>query len=525
MKVGSFLFLAPYTLWSMNAYAQCAVMLQCNDASIISGESTTINASGATTFHWSPADGLDVTAGEVVTASPSETTTYTATGICQWTIIDAGFAHTMGIRWDGTLWVWGANGSGQLGTGTTDPSTIPVQIGTDNDWISIAAGNYHSIALKSNGTLYGWGENTAGQLGIGTTGYELLPVQLGDDDDWTAVSTASKHSIAMKMDGSLWACGENTHGQLGDGTFEPSLTWQQVGDQNDWLSFSSQGFHTLAIRSNGTLWSWGNNDYGQLGAELPSQNMPVQIGTDADWQSVSAGYYFSFGIKTDGTLWGWGNNYSNQLGIAEVGIESVPVQIFDFVNCEKASGGFNHSLVLLTNGEVWGWGRNQEGQLALGNNTDQPTPLFIANDMGLIAADNEFSFFQGDETELMASGINDVGQLGLGLIGAQNTMVAVSGGSSSSLMTIEVGLSVSEYVSTASWQVFPNPTDDYVTLQCTRIASSFTYALHDCSGRKLLEGRVTSATTRIETNAITSGAYFLRLKSEDENLCLPVIVR
>jgi hypothetical protein len=47
---------------------------------ITQGSSTPLTASGAASYSWSPADGLDVTTGATVNASPSATTTYTVTG-------------------------------------------------------------------------------------------------------------------------------------------------------------------------------------------------------------------------------------------------------------------------------------------------------------------------------------------------------------------------------------------------------------------------------------------------------------
>ncbi len=48
--------------------------------SICSGASTTLTASGATNYTWSPATGLSSTTGATVTANPTSTTTYTVTG-------------------------------------------------------------------------------------------------------------------------------------------------------------------------------------------------------------------------------------------------------------------------------------------------------------------------------------------------------------------------------------------------------------------------------------------------------------
>jgi gliding motility-associated-like protein len=50
------------------------------DVSICAGSGTTLTASGATTYSWSPAAGLSATTGPSVTATPAATTTYTVTG-------------------------------------------------------------------------------------------------------------------------------------------------------------------------------------------------------------------------------------------------------------------------------------------------------------------------------------------------------------------------------------------------------------------------------------------------------------
>ena len=49
-------------------------------ATICSGSSSTLTASGATSYSWSPATGLSATSGASVTANPLTTTTYTVTG-------------------------------------------------------------------------------------------------------------------------------------------------------------------------------------------------------------------------------------------------------------------------------------------------------------------------------------------------------------------------------------------------------------------------------------------------------------
>ena len=55
--------------------------LSVNSATYCVGNSATLIASGASTYNWNPATGLNTTTGATVTASPTVTTTYTITGV------------------------------------------------------------------------------------------------------------------------------------------------------------------------------------------------------------------------------------------------------------------------------------------------------------------------------------------------------------------------------------------------------------------------------------------------------------
>ena len=61
----------------------------------------------------------------------------------------------------GELWVWGINGNGQLGDGTTTQKSSPVQI-AGTTWSQVACGNRCTAAIKTDGTLWAWGDNQYG---------------------------------------------------------------------------------------------------------------------------------------------------------------------------------------------------------------------------------------------------------------------------------------------------------------------------------------------------------------------------
>ena len=91
----------------------------------------------------------------------------TQVGTSSWTSVSAGGTHTLGVKYDNTLWAWGYNANGQLGGSDTINRSSPVQIGTSS-WSQVSSGDSHNIILKSDGTINTFGLNSFGQLGDGT---------------------------------------------------------------------------------------------------------------------------------------------------------------------------------------------------------------------------------------------------------------------------------------------------------------------------------------------------------------------
>lgn len=140
--------------------------------------------------------------------------------------IAGGHLHFLALRDDGSLWAWGFNDSGQLGNGTTQFSSTPVQVLLMNSSPirAIAAGGHHSLALLDDGSVYAWGSNSRGQLGIGSTTNALEPTLVTELSDIIKISAGGSHSLALQAGGSVYAWGANTYGQLGDGTNEDRTT-------------------------------------------------------------------------------------------------------------------------------------------------------------------------------------------------------------------------------------------------------------------------------------------------------------
>ncbi|MBN2036743.1 MAG: hypothetical protein JW768_08390, partial [Chitinispirillaceae bacterium] len=232
--------------------------------------------------------------------------------------VSAGAVHTMFLKYDGTLWAFGENYYGQLGTGDTTDRRAPIQV--MSDVAAVSAGGQHTMILKKDGSLWATGYNNSGQLGDGTTAPRNSPVQIIIPGGGTvsAVSAGSYHTMILKSDGTLWATGYNNYGQLGDNSTSNRLS--PVYIMAGVRAVSAGINHTMIIRNDGRLLGTGYNRYGQLcRADSLNDSTPrlvstTIIPTGAVVRAVVAGENSTLFLRGD-TLWGAGRNNYGELGV------------------------------------------------------------------------------------------------------------------------------------------------------------------------------------------------------------------
>src|SRR6185295_1927624 len=142
-------------------------------------------------------------------------------GLTGLTAISTGDRHTLFLRNDGKVFVAGANDWGQLGLGTITPigNVIePTQVPNLTGIVAIAAGSLHSYALREDGTVWAWGINQSGELGTGSTSAPVpSPVNVSVVKGVTAIAAGSATGFALRSDGSVYSWGLNSGGTLGNG--------------------------------------------------------------------------------------------------------------------------------------------------------------------------------------------------------------------------------------------------------------------------------------------------------------------
>ena len=369
----------------------------------------------------------------------------TAGGGTTWKQVDADGYQTAAIKTDGTLWTWGNNQYGMLGDGTVVNKSSPVTVaGGGTTWSQVSVGVYHTGAIKTDGTLWTWGYNFYGQLGTGNTvGYSSPVTTAGGGTTWKQVAVGNYHSsYAIKTDGTLWTWGYNlTYGALGDGTVvNKSSPATVAGGGTTWNQVAAGFALAIAVKTDGTLWSWGNNAIGQLGdgASANKSSPSTTIGGGTNWSQVSANMSSPAAVKTDGTLWAWGNNANGQLGNNTTTNSSSPgTTIGGGTTWAQVACGYYHTVATKTDGTVWGFGDNTYGQL--GNNTTTTTlsPVSItvgatawSTVTGTISAGQYHSGGIKTDGTLWTWGRNKYGALGVGFynISSVNSPISIAYG-------------------------------------------------------------------------------------------------
>ena len=310
----------------------------------------------------------------------------TLSGNTQWKSVSKGQQIVSAIKTNGSLWVWGKISylGINISSATAYMSTPVTTFAGGNDWKEVSCGLTHIGAIKYDGSLWVWGNNgsVSGNLGTNDTTDRLTPVTtFAGGNDWKQVSCNDLHTSAIKTDGSLWMWGDNTSGKLGtNDTITRSTPVTTFAGGNDWKQVSCGRDCSAAIKTDGSLWTWGKNDFGSLAInDNITRSTPVTtISGGNDWKQVAVSKHSMAAIKTDGSLWVWGNNGIGNLGTNDAITRSTPVTTFaGGYDWKQVSIGENDNNIaaVKTDGSLWTWGFGNYG--ALGTNTfrDSSTPV------------------------------------------------------------------------------------------------------------------------------------------------------
>ena len=290
--------------------------------------------------------------------------------------IAAGSEFTCAIKSDDTMWCWGKNDQGQLGSTAhmaLSESLTPVQtssLGGGRVPMKIVAGTRHACVLAADGSVWCWGDSAQGQGGAnGVTVLDPTQVSLGDTA--TLIAAGGANTCAVLTDNSLKCWGQNNVGQLGIGSTDGIAHYTPTTVSSIPASFSVAsidiGTGSVCVSSAANeVWCWGKNNYGQLGtgataASVSTPGRTLALGGLAS--SVAAGADHSCAVVGAGLMCFGRNNYG-QIGQAlATTSDATPRAVMVSGSVAAVTAGDTHTCIRLSTGAVQCFGRNNNSQL------------------------------------------------------------------------------------------------------------------------------------------------------------------
>jgi alpha-tubulin suppressor-like RCC1 family protein len=354
-------------------------------------------------------------------------------GLTNAVAVAAGGGHTCALLADDTGRCWGANGSGELGNGTTSVSRTPTTVAGGGGSVTaraVAAGGSHTCALRANSTISCWGHNFVGQLGDGTTTDRSSPVSVSGLTNAVAIVAGGFHTCAILAAGTARCWGANNQGELGDGTTTSRLSPVSVSGLTNAVAVAAGGTHTCALLADGKARCWGANDSGQVGAghTSPLGSPPVSVTGLTNAVAITAGADHTCALLADGTVRCWGRNSEGQLGDGTTTDRSSPVSVAGLSNAVAITAGADHTCALLADGTARCWGFNTDGELGEGTSSlprSVPSTVSGLTNAGGIAGGANHTCALAAAGNEYCWGYNVNGQLGDNTTSQRLTPVAV----------------------------------------------------------------------------------------------------
>ncbi|MBX3029237.1 MAG: hypothetical protein KF809_03690 [Chloroflexi bacterium] len=378
--------------------------------------------------------------------------------------ISAGARHVCAVKTNGTVWCWGFNKQGQLGDGTTTTRRRPVRVNLHmgstrtalNNVVQVAAGGNFTCARRTDHTVWCWGANGQGQLGTGSVGGltgVLRQVKLGNPA-FTAVtdlSAGGAHACAATTQATgiprIVRCwGKGTSGQLGHEKYQSSPTPRNLYHTRGPLSLGPD--HSCAAPQPSSITveqdrvhCWGHNGSGRLGVNdtakrsVPSNVLRKNVGTGGiseltGVKRVAAGRAHTCAVFHNGRISCWGENASGQLGNGNRKVRKLASDkgtewrqtVKNVKDAKQVAAGYDHSCAIRKNNIVWCWGSNSHLQLARKASVkDKKTRVKVNGLTGVqqlalngSKAGGSFSCARKSDRTVWCWGSNKNGQLGNG---------------------------------------------------------------------------------------------------------------
>lgn len=318
-------------------------------------------------------------------------------------VIQAQYSNVCVLK-DGSLYGYGYNNYGQLGTGSTTAvnSFVKIKDGVLKYWLGV----YGTLVLSTDGKFFYSGMSAAfPQLSL----LPGNPTSVNIFTDVTQFFTAANLNVSMIADcyigesmrilstnGEIFVCGRNSYGECGVGTTTQVPVLSRVSiNKVDSLRCS---FDCTFVNIGGVIHGCGKNEYGQLGVN--NINVITSFTTNGmnNVKDVFASQTTTWFFKGDGKIWWCGANNGAQAGnnTMSANKQMIPIQnsqstaVWDAANAIKVQSSLTNTT---TGGALFGasaqWrtcGNNYYGQIGNGSSATTPVQALFSIPLGLFTS-------------------------------------------------------------------------------------------------------------------------------------------
>jgi alpha-tubulin suppressor-like RCC1 family protein len=359
-----------------------------------------------------------------------------------------------------------------------DPYTTPQLIDLSfldagDKLVTVIAGNDHTVFYTESGKIYQVGDNGDGQLGTGDTEDTIVPIELdlsplADDEQILEIVAGNDITLLRTNQNRWYGIGDNTSNLISSNAIEEISVLTEIVlvgllDDERFIQLALGNNHSLGLTSLGQVYAWGLNVSGQLAldASLQSSVIPqkVQLTLNAEEYvtNIYASGNTSFALTSEGRLFGWGYNENSELGLGTTANQfSALLLNFPQLNAGETIDSFfldqSNKYIITSAGRVLGWGTDAY-YIGLGENLQPvlvPTVIPFTNLIGgefidTLFISNSVRAALTSTGRVFTWGYSFLGSLGLGLVD-ENVFTPT-------LVTF-TGLNVGEFVTSIAFNSF-----------------------------------------------------------------------
>jgi alpha-tubulin suppressor-like RCC1 family protein len=199
----------------------------------------------------------------------------------KWRSISAGGAHSCGVTTAGVPFCWGTSVTGALGASGVSQSSAPVSVSVPAGvtFTRIVTGESSTCSVATSGIGYCWGTNVVGQLGSGSTSNSGVPIPISGGLRWREIGMTAEpsfitHTCGVTDVASVACWGRGDLGQLGQTAPQTCtfiIAWGcsrsplLVSGVPNSIRVVTSLESSCALTTAGEVWCWGTNNNGQLG--------------------------------------------------------------------------------------------------------------------------------------------------------------------------------------------------------------------------------------------------------------------